>query len=248
MTGTREGLHADHQPGAIRARLQASPRPSHLGDAVLGGIDGCVTTFAIVAGVAGSGLPGAVAFVLGLANLLADGFSMAVSNFQAVRSREQEVDRLRREEAREIHLVPDGEREEIRQIFAAKGFEGDTLERIVDTITADHERWIDTMLVEEHGVAPVAGSPWRAATVTMAAFVVVGMLPLLPWLILGLGEGARFWLSALFTALAFFAMGYARAIWVGLPRLRGGMGTLLAGGTAALLAFLVGWALRGWVA
>lgn len=69
-----------------RRRLAESRHPSYLGDAILGSIDGCVTTFAVVAGAAGGGFSSGVVIVLGIANLLADGFSMAVSNYQGPRA------------------------------------------------------------------------------------------------------------------------------------------------------------------
>ena len=73
-------LQAEHHPHAIRTRVGSQQNHSYLGDAVLGGVDGCVTTFAVVAGAAGAGFPSLVIVVLGVANLLADGLSMAVSN------------------------------------------------------------------------------------------------------------------------------------------------------------------------
>jgi len=78
-----------------------------------------------------------VAIVLGFANLLADGFSMAVSNFQATKSQREVVEEARDAEEQHIAQFPQGEREEIRQIFARKGFTGDTLEQIIEVITHD---------------------------------------------------------------------------------------------------------------
>ena len=80
-------LKQDHSPHAIRCRLEAGPQHSYVRDYVYGAIDGAVTTFAIVAGVAGAQLSGGVVVVLGLANLLGDGFSMAVSNYLGTRDR-----------------------------------------------------------------------------------------------------------------------------------------------------------------
>ena len=89
-------LDAEHTPAAIRRRLRSATEHSYLRDFVLGAMDGTVTTFAVVAGVAGAGLPSGVAIVLGIANLLADGFSMAAGNYLSTKTDRQLVDRARR--------------------------------------------------------------------------------------------------------------------------------------------------------
>ena len=87
---------AAHTPEAVRERLLAAPRHSYLRDFVYGSVDGAVTTFAIVSGVAGAGLPGRVVIILGLANVAADGFSMAASNFLGTRAERQLLEQARR--------------------------------------------------------------------------------------------------------------------------------------------------------
>lgn len=239
-----EALTRDHTPAAIRSRLAAPRRPGHLGDFVYGAIDGTVTTFAVVSGVAGAGLSHRVVIILGLANLLADGFSMAVGNFLSTRAEAQRRDRDRREEERHVDLVPDGEREEVRQIFAAKGFAGADLERAVAVITADRARWVDTMLAEELGHAVRAPSPYRAALATFAAFVVVGFLPIAVFVLPGDVASPYLW-SALLTAAAFLAIGAAKARVVGQPGWRGALETLAIGGAAAAVAYAAGALLEG---
>lgn len=151
---TRSGL-----PETVRRRLSRPPSSSYLRDFIYGAIDGAVTTFAVVAGVEGADLSASVVLILGGANLIADGFSMAVSNFLGLRAAHQQLERARREEERQVSLIPEGEREEIRQIFAAKGFEGKDLERVIDVITADRELWVSTMLSEELGLGGAEPSP-----------------------------------------------------------------------------------------
>lgn len=245
MTQRRQrDLLAEHRPEAIRARLRKPVRTDLLAHAVLGGIDGCVTTFAVVSGAVGAGFAPVVALVLGFANLLADGFSMAVSNYEALRTASERVESLRASEREHIERVPAGEREEIRQLFRAKGFDGATLEAIVDTLSSDRELWLDTMLAEEHHVQPQVERPLRAAATTLVAFIGVGTVPLLPFLLPAMVVSHRFAASALLAAVMFFAIGALKSRALAQPVLRAGLTTLLTGGTAAALAFGVGWVLR----
>lgn len=246
-----ERLRREHTPEAIAKRL-GNRSHNYLKDFIYGAIDGTVTTFAIVAGVAGAGLSAGVIVVLGLANLFGDGFSMAVSNYLGTRADEQLRDHYRQAERDHIQKFPAGEREEIRQILAAKGFEGGDLDRAVETITADTNRWVDTMLTDELGLSLVGPNPLRAAWSTFAAFLVVGAVPLLAFFAMLLFPGListhrAFALSALLTGVAFFVVGAAKSRFVSEPWWRSGLVTLLMGGTAAGIAYGIGLSLRGLV-
>ncbi|MBT5927104.1 MAG: hypothetical protein HOH33_10840 [Verrucomicrobia bacterium] len=241
-------LKKAHSPHAIRNRLDRGPEHPYLKDFVYGAVDGAVTTFAVVSGVAGAGLSSGIIIVLGLANLIADGFSMAASNFLGSRAESQMREKARAQEHRHIRLVPDGEREEVRQIFAQKGFEGQDLENAVKVITADRARWVETMLREEHGLASKPLSVWKSALTTFAAFVVVGAIPLITflmnWFLPGAFTSPFVWASA-FTGFAFFAVGAAKGRFVEESKWKAGIETLLLGGGAAVISYLVGMALRG---
>jgi vacuolar iron transporter family protein len=237
-------LREEHRKEAIENRLAAARRHSYLGDAVLGGIDGCVTTFAVVSGAVGGGFGSVVVIVLGFANLVADGFSMAVSNYQATKSERDRVEEARLDEQRHIEQVPEGEREEIRQIFRAKGFEGDLLERIVDVITRDPTLWVDTMVREELGLQVEGPSPYWAGITTFAAFLAVGFIPLAPFLFAEVPLEQRFLWSAVLTAIAFFGIGLARGTVLNRSPILSGISTLLTGGAAASLAYFIGAWLR----
>lgn len=226
-----------HSPEAIAKRLSEGPRTSYLRDWIYGGIDGAVTTFAVVAGAVGASLEARIVLILGFANLVADGFSMAASNFSGTRAEIADYDRLRRMEERHITNYPDGEREEIRQIFRQKGFAGRDLEELVGLITARREVWVDTMLSEEHGRSNVLASPWRAAAATYAAFVICGAAPLLPFVV-GLPRAAM--VATAMTAAVFFAIGSARSLWSTQRWWWSGTETLGVGLVAAMVAFAVG--------
>ncbi|MCA9076787.1 MAG: VIT1/CCC1 transporter family protein [Planctomycetaceae bacterium] len=240
-------LIASHSPDAIQDRLSSGPQNSYLKDFIYGAIDGAVTTFAVVSGVAGAGLSSGIIVVLGIANLVGDGFSMAASNFLGTRAEDQHRDRLRRIEEEHIDRIPDGEREEIRQIMASQGFEDDDLERAVEIITADRSRWVETMLKEEHGVPLVGPVAWKAATATFVAFLVVGMIPLLPFILRLMGDSelpAPYLLSTVMTGVAFFAVGAAKSRFVDQHWTWSGLETLFVGGGAAGLAYLCGVVLK----
>jgi len=245
MSGNgHEELLREHHPDAIRERLQRSPQSQNISDAVLGGIDGCVTTFAVVSGAVGAGFSSTVALVLGFANLFADGFSMAISNYESIRAGREYADSVRRTEHEHIDKVPAGEREEIRQIFARKGFTGATLEEIVETICQDRHLWVETMLIEEHGIQQAGPDPWRSALVTFAAFLLVGAVPLLPFFLPGLTQHWQFVASTCLAGVMFFAIGTLKSLVFARPFWRSGMTTLLTGSAAAGLAYLTGYLLR----
>lgn len=239
----RPGDHA-HDAASIRDRLAAGARPSYLRDWVYGAIDGAVTTFAIVAGVVGAELSASVVLVLGAANLFADGFSMAAANYTGTRAEHEERRRLRRVELRHIRDDPAGERREIAEIFRTKGFDGPVLAEIVDVVSADVDRWVETMLTEEYGQPPILRRPLTAAAVTFVAFAVAGAAPLLPFAF-GVSDAALWSLGL--TAATFFGVGAARSRWSTSRWTRTGLETLAIGLAAAGVAFGVGWLLRGLV-
>jgi VIT1/CCC1 family predicted Fe2+/Mn2+ transporter len=239
-----EKLSAEHHPDAIRQRLAKAAKSQNISAAVLGAIDGCVTTFAVVSAAVGAGLSASIALVLGFANLLADGFSMAVSNYESIKADREFAEDIRRTEEEHINHIPEGEREEIRQIFQNKGFEGNVLTEIVETICGDRRLWVDTMLIEEHGLQLTGANPWRSALVTFGAFVFIGTLPLLPFLFPGLTMQQQFVLSAVAAAVVFFSIGMLKSMVFAKPVIVAGLSTLLTGGAAASLAYLTGYLLR----
>ncbi|MDE0593198.1 MAG: VIT1/CCC1 transporter family protein, partial [Dehalococcoidia bacterium] len=186
--------------------------------------------------------------ILGLANLFADGFSMAVSNFLGTKAEQQLLHMIRQEEENEIQLIPEGEREEIRQIYSAKGFEGELLEQVVEVITSNKQVWVDTMLLEEHGLLLDGPEPKKAAWWTFIAFLVAGIVPIAPFIVNLMVDGgisAPFLWSSIATAVTFFAIGVFKARVVGSSTVKAGLETVAVGGMAAVLAYGVGWLLRG---
>jgi VIT1/CCC1 family predicted Fe2+/Mn2+ transporter len=140
-----------------------------------------------------------------------------------------------------IDRIPDGEREEIRQIFRGKGFEGEMLEKVVMVITEDRQRWVNTMLTEEWGLRLRPPLPWRAALATLSAFVLAGLIPLVPT-VLAIDDRANesFVWSSVVTGVTFFGIGVFQGREAGRRALASGVETLALGGAAASVAFVVG--------
>ena len=230
-------MEHEHSPDAIRKRLDSGPTHNYLRDWIYGGIDGSVTTLAVVSGVAGAQLSQWIILALGFANLFADGFSMAASNYLGTKAELDDWRRLERIEHRHIELTPEGEREEVRQIFARKGFEGNDLQRIVELVTANRERWVQTMLTEEYGLPHEVRSPWIAAFSTFTAFLICGLVPLLPYLF---GTEHSLAISVVLTGVVFVTIGSIKGRWSTSPWWHSGLTTLLIGAVASLLAYATG--------
>ena len=235
-------LEHEHTPQAISSRLAAENRPNYLRDWVYGGIDGAITTFAIVAGVVGAGLSSSIIVILGLANLLADGFSMAASNYTGTKTEIDELDRYRQIERKHISLEPEGEREEIRHILQQKGLTGSSLDEAVQAITSNEETWINTMLVEEYGLSTNLRSPLKSGLSTFASFVICGAIPLLPFL---LSADLAFETALITTGFTFFLIGTIKSKWALATWWSSGLETLAIGAAASGLAYTVGYLVKG---
>ncbi|HKY03558.1 MAG TPA: VIT1/CCC1 transporter family protein [Blastocatellia bacterium] len=234
-------MEHEHSPEAIKRRLSDGVRHNYLRDWVYGGIDGAVTTFAIVSGVVGAELSAGVILVMGVANLVADGFSMASSNYLGTRAEQEDLKRLEEIEHRHIETHPEGEREEVLHIFREKGFEGEDLDRVVELITSNREIWVQTMLTEEYGLPREVRSPWLAALSTFSAFLICGVAPLIPFI---LGASNGFLLASILTAAVFFTIGSVKSLWSTESWLKSGLTTLFVGAAAAGFAYVIGMMLK----
>jgi VIT1/CCC1 family predicted Fe2+/Mn2+ transporter len=215
---------------------------NYLGEFVYGGIDGSVTTFAVVAGATGANLDSSVVIILGLANLLADGFAMSVGAYLSTRAEQDNFKKNEDIEYREVENMPEQEEEEIRNIYRNKGFSGELLEQIVEVITADKDRWEDGMMKEELELVMDGKSSFKIGLVTFVSFVVVGFVPLCIYIwdyFFDFPGNAFIW-SASLTSLCFVGIGYFKSYINDTHKLRGMLETLSLGGMAALLAFLIG--------
>lgn len=232
--------HSERRSHGKRSFL--SKFQEYLGEFVYGGIDGSVTTFAVVAGAAGANLDSAVVIILGFANLIADGFSMSVGSYLSTKSEKQNYQKHKQVEYWEVDVAPEAERAEIREIYAAKGFEGELLDRVVDTITADKDRWVNVMMKEELQMNEEKKSPLAMGFVTFISFQIAGFIPLLAYVFDYLISpiSNTFLISSILTALCLLSIGSLKSFVTETSLYKGIIETLLLGGAAAFLSYFVG--------
>lgn len=221
---------------------------AYIGEAVYGALDGIVTTFAVVAGVEGARLSSGIVLILGFANLIGDGLSMGVGSYLSTKSQREYEKSERIREKWEIENYPEGETEEIRQIYRKKGFRDADLDRAVEIITSDKEVWVETMMVEELGILSEENHPFFNGLSTFISFIIAGFIPLLFFVVAlaipGL-ETYTFIMSVILTGMTLFAVGSLRVLVTQTRWWRSGFEMLFVGGAAALGAYLVGYFLRG---
>lgn len=226
-----------HSQVEISKRLRQGSGGIYLRDMIYGGIDGAVTTFAIVAGVAGAGLSHHIIVALGLANILADGFSMAASNYSGIKAELDDRKRIIKIEERHIQDHYEDELEELRQILKMRGLKGEVLKLATADIAAQKDKWIGLMLTDEYGLTRNEPHPIQSAWATFFAFLVAGAVPLIPFV---LGLPNPFMIAVVATLTTFFLIGTGKSRWSLAKWWWSGGETLLIGSTAALIAYLVG--------
>lgn len=219
----------------------------YLGEFVYGAIDGTITTFAVVAGATGASLSPVIVIILGFANLIADGFSMACGNFLSEKAQKDYIGKERKREEWEIKNTPEGEIEEIRQIFKRKGFKGKDLEMAVKIVTSNDKVWVDTMMVDELGLLGSNKSHWTTAGMTYFGFLIIGVIPLLAYVFsyfIPFFEKHTFPIAIFMTFVALAIIGFVKRhvtkknIWKSVFE------TLFIGGAAAVIAYYIGFFLR----
>lgn len=214
----------------------------YLGEFVYGGIDGCVTTFAVVAGSVGAGLDSAIIIILGFANLLADGFAMSVGAYLSNKTKKDNYNKHKQIEYWEVDNLPELEKEEIRVIYKEQGFEGELLEEVVNVITSDKDRWVNVMMKEELVMFDEDKSPVIIGGITYFSFIIIGIIPLLVYVVDYIYplESDLFLLSSILTAIGFIIIGWLKAFVNQTAFWKGILETLLLGGIAAVVAYFIG--------
>ena len=210
-----------------------------LRDVILGGQDGLVNMLGIVLGVVAAGGSTHVLVVTGIAAAITESISMGAVAYTSFGSDRDFYLAEKAREQKEIEATPDDEREEIREIYADKGFEGQLLEDVVSTITSNRETWVSTMMNEELHLQPVAQqSLVQSALVVTVATLIGHFIPIVPFMVVG--RTAAIVLAIALSAVTLFAVGvYSAKTLVGDWR-KSGIQMVAIGLGAALLGFAIG--------
>ena len=216
-----------HPHGHQAERWHRAGHGAALRNFVFGTSDGLVTVLAFVAGVSASLASRSSVLLAGLAEMFAGSFSMGMGAFFGARAERDLYRRERAREEREVREVPHLERDELRDIYRKKGFEGEQLEKIIDTLTENDKRWVDVMMAEELGLSPVDDPPLKSALVVGFSYFIAAAIPLIPYLFFE--ARAALIASIVVTAVALGAVGAGKARFTQQPATRGAVETIVMG-------------------
>lgn len=239
---------------ALASHLKEEHRHSavaeYFKEIIYGGVDGIVTTFAVVAGFSGAALANettlqlsfAVVLLFGLANLFADAASMGLGNFLSVRSEQDQYAAAREKEAREVRTNPDLEFEETVTIMMQKGFREEDARTLASIYRTNEAYWLDFMMSHELELSDPRGeNPLFSGLATFGSFLIFGAIPLIPFMLATTAPASTvFQLSSAGTFVALVLLGLLKWRIVGTDLGKSLFEVVIVGGAAALIAFFVG--------
>ena len=226
----------------VRTRLHTEEH-THAGvnirDIVLGVSDGLTVPFALAAGLSGAVTSNFIVFIAGVAEMLAGAIAMGLGGYLSEKSHAQIYHKELERERREVDEVPEIERHEVREIWKARGYRGEELNRLVEVIINDRRRWVDFMMREELGlIEPAAGAAYKTSLTIGLSYMVGALVPMCPFL-LPVPMNQALLVSTLTTLTALFLVGVLKARFTGGSWWRNGIETLLIGAAAAGAAYVL---------
>jgi len=250
----KEAWKTKNIQASIAAHNQKSASEHHskggpfIKSAVYGGLDGTITTFAVVAGVAGASLNAGVVLILGFANLIGDGLSMAIGDFLSTKAEDEYHKAERERESWEAKNYPEGEKKEMVELYEGQGIKKKDAEIMVNTMAKYKEAWVDIMMVEELGIVKSKESPLKNSLVTFGSFCIFGLIPLMAYLLasfIPILKENTFTVACYLTAFTLFLLGSAKVKVTGKNWFKSGLEMVLVGGIASAAAYGIGFLLQG---
>lgn len=234
----------------LQLKHRTSPVAEYFKEVVYGGVDGIITTFAVVSGFSGAAMSSdttaqasfVIVLLFGLANLFADAVSMGLGNFLSVRSEQDQYRILREKEKMLIRQEPEREVGETVHLMMEKGFNEEEAETLARIYSNNEEYWLDFMMANEYEMSdPRGDNPVLTGFTTFLSFVVFGAIPIIPFFFLSnLQASTIFQISTAGTFMALVVLGLLKWKVVGTGILRSVLEIVIVGSTAAIIAFWVG--------
>lgn len=208
-------------------------------DLVIGMADGLTVPFALAAGLSGAVAASHIVVVAGVAEIAAGAIAMGLGGYLAAKGDADHYVAERHRELYEVRALAGEEEREVVQIFARYGLDRAACAPILAHFHNDHEAWVDFMMRYELGLdAPEPGRASRSALTIGGAYVLGGLVPLLPYMLIDdLPKALR--ISVICTLFALGLFGAVKSHFTGVGILRGAVQTMLVGGLASAAAFVL---------
>ena len=238
-TKSPSNIETHHDEHHYHSRHDPHRQASGLSNVILGGQDGLVNVLGVILGVAAATQDVRIVLAAGMAATFAESVAMGGVAYTSTVADQEFYESEREREHRHIETVPHLEEQEIREIYRAKGFQGELLERIVAKITEDKDVWVNVMLAEEHQLVPTSRREAVKASLIVGLSALVGsFIPLTPFFFIPVGMGI--WVSLIVSALALFGFGaYKAKRTIGHP-FKSGTELLVIGLVSAAVGYAVG--------
>jgi len=214
-----------------------------------GGLDGIITTFAVVASIAGAGLHASIVIIMGFASLFADGISMGMGDFLSSKAENDYTTEERKREIWECENYIEGEINEMVELYVKKGMTEKDAAQVVNIMSKYTDIFVDTMMVEELGLMAVdpTDSPLKNGFVTFFSFLIFGCIPMLSYVV-GVAVNSThgeivFAIACVVTLITMFVLGTLISRFSPSKWYISGLWIAVNGGAAAGVAYLIGWAL-----
>lgn len=214
----------------------------YLGEIVYGGIDGAVTTFAVVSGAVGAGLSNSVIIILGFANLLADGFAMSVGAYLSAKSvKDSHLSHLNKGKE-QVHEKIVSEQYSLRDIYSQKGYSGELLNTLVHEVKVQRKTLLNLFNTLKKHNSEFEKSPIKIGLITYLSFLCIGLIPLsvYVWDLVWRFPGHLFLWTSILTSFAFMFIGFLKTNITNTSKIKGILETVILGAIAATVAYFVG--------
>jgi vacuolar iron transporter family protein len=209
-------------------------------DIVIGMSDGLTVPFALAAGISGiSGAATKIVVLAGLAEIAAGSIAMGLGGYLAARTDFEHYTTEKERENWEIDHLAEREKEEVADVFRGYGMQDAQITPIVDAMSQNREQWLDFMMRFELGLETPDPKRARISALTIGlSYIVGGFIPLSSYILIPNLITALL-VSVIVTLIALFLFGFIKGSFTGTKPLRSGLQTVLVGGLAAGVAFLL---------